>query len=382
MGAVKHQVASVESDIDFFSEHSVFLLEDRSRLDKVIAAIQAAFDKIGGRGAVMLVMEYFGENLGVIYRHAIYFVPTAIEGTVLKSLKLKAQEEGDLEEGSEERQVVEEYLLGRHLEELGSVWDDYEIGYPEKFSTLKALGWTISQIIRAGKVPSVGAMDDNEICRKIAGLDQSNSIAFQMSSTPRLTIQWREVKSNVRKSLVGNGQWQAASDWFFTHVESNYFDSTVSIAVYNPQNLPRTIYEFVTRQDIRFVPVFEMIAVHPDTTSVVAMVSKMCWNGAVLHDAVAVIEKNAERFMHSSHYGAQAELDQKLMHWLGLSYRFFIIRGTSNGIEQESELMLGGEGSLTDVSATKAYQGFVDFLCNNNEFVVALVNWLNAHTVR
>jgi hypothetical protein len=281
LDARRHEPVMLAEPMKLFRCHSIFLFSEPSGRDNAVEDVLRAFENIGGVGCLAVAMDYHGPDAAVIYPHAVYVVIAAVGGDVLTEVTSNVIREYDYSDadGEDVRHSVEDEIGGRHVEAIQSTWDDFEVGYPEKFSTLLRSGWKIDHIVRWGTVPTEAAADDNELARMIAGVEGENTISFHHFTTPSLGIQWNEVREKGRLCLRENDQWLRGFDYFCNWVESEHRETKVGFGIYNPLNLPITLFEFFGRSDARYLPSFEIVAVNPLERCLCSLLGRIEWDG-------------------------------------------------------------------------------------------------------
>ena len=385
LNAIKHEPAKIAEPLSISRNHSIFLFREPTDRDNAVETITGAFRSIGGEGCFALLMDYKGVNRNVIYRHAVYFVTAAIREDVLRELEDVVREEyGYSDEETEElRDSVEDRFDARLVESVSPIGDDLEIGYPEKFDTLLGRGWTIEGLVRCGKVPMVTAADDDEVVRLIAGTAGQNAARFCKLTSPKFSIQWKEVRERGHYCLLGNLPWTRGFELFCDLIDSDHSTANVSFAIYNPMNLPMAFFQALARGDVNYFPSFEIIAFDPARPSLSGLLGRIEWNGetrpASLRDVFTPDICDLESFFMLQAMNEHWHIDSELMRRHGLYYALARADEDSGGFEAWPVVVSDEASSFIRRTTEEKGHTIDDFIAANPDYLREFIHWMEAH---
>ena len=131
---------------------------------------------LGSDGYLLFSVNYEGESSHVIYPHGLYLVPTMLSKSVLDSLAREAQtEHPELSlDDPEYTEFIEDSFLARvvigHLEQFHPGDATFEVGYPEKATSMLEGGWVAGIVQRSGPFSSTVASTDEDLLKMVRGL--------------------------------------------------------------------------------------------------------------------------------------------------------------------------------------------------------------------
>ncbi|MCX5880331.1 MAG: endonuclease NucS, partial [Deltaproteobacteria bacterium] len=244
ISAKKIVVPAAPEPVEFFLHHDVLLYETVERRDSVAMGVVDQLIKSGATSAFVCKLNSSASPNQLPYRYALYSVVGGIEPTVRAQIEseLKAEYETDDLESINPTMVQEDFSR-RLLEQSTWAHDTYEIGYPDKLSTILRTGWSCVEIIRRGRMISAAAVSDEELLASLQGLTGDNTIMYLRVATPRITQSWTDFLNASEKCLRGNPAWERAFKLFGRLLELHQPDSLVSAKVYNPLQIPVSLHK-------------------------------------------------------------------------------------------------------------------------------------------
>ena len=382
VSAEKHTPVELASPVNSMRTHSIFFFADKPDFEPLTSTISDGFVSVGGTGSVTICFSYQGDNQNVIYKHALYFVPLTVDPTTWdKTTESVIEQYEHLADAPEEElcHSVEEEIGHLHLKGLDSVWDTFEVGYPEKLHSMLHVGWEVQCIERNGRVPSQSAADDTELVRMISGVEGQNAIYFFKISKPSLTVQWNEMQENSEYCLAGNPVWEPGFQAYLEEVETSGTDSTVGVSIYNPMNLPFALYQILMLGDPRYFPQLEVIGTRHDQKTTEILLGRIAWDGSTCPDSVDQVlsADKLEEFSLAAHMGCQAELDGELMNAHGFSYSLVIVDEHEDDLRQRHYNPLNNQFVVVD-SEGPVTKGIVEFLEQNPEYAKSVAQRLGS----
>ncbi len=379
ISAEKQQPVHLAEPIKLFQEHAIFLFKTHQTRDSAIDNISNAFVAAGGLGSFLMIVDYRGDSTMVIYKYVIYLAPTCISDATISAIKNELIEEyGSEFDAQELRRSVEEHFQGLILETADNVWDSYEIGNPEKFVTILEMGWAVDRIIRIGSTPTEASYTDDEVKQLVAGTEGQNTVQFCSFSSPRLNIQWKEVKENAEYCLKGNDSWLNGFNWFHSLIQSEYNSANVGIAIYNPLNLPVGLFKILERNDTRFLPSFEIVTIDSESNSLISLLGQIEWDGTTQPSSVSEVFTpgigGLEMFFLRSNLGGAWELDTELMSRHGLYYALTRVDENNNSFDSAPIAVTSGQSYECQKRASSGK--------TIDEFVEANIDYLREFVVK
>ena len=246
----------------FERHHHILLFGGERERDEAVDYVKRALQTRGAGGYLLIIMDYSGMNPAVMCRFALYVVPAQVDPERIADLRVAVAKELELSAlGEVTSDQIEEEFGCEMLAELAEVTFDYEIGYPEKFVSIQHQGWTTQHILRAGALASSAAATDEELIRRVAGEEGTSVVHYRRISSPRLHLHWKDFVFNATRSLDGNETWTCGFAAFCRVVEESYRHASAAAVIYNPMNLPVTLYKLFARSDADYVPYLECTAV-------------------------------------------------------------------------------------------------------------------------
>ncbi len=311
-----------------FEQHSIYLFCKEIDRDNSVSKLSEMVKKNGCESYFLINIDYNGENQAIIHPFGIYLVPLKLQITAQNHFDKKIREEYEIS-GDEQVEVdfiESEFLTAVSTEaynkQLGN--DSFEIGYPEKYVSLKHQGWRPSSIKRNGHYKSSVAMSDDELETFVAGVEGQNPIRFYRVSSPAFKLDWKNVKENVFRVLEGNQSWIDAFDWFSGYIENKYSNSQVSFQIYNPLCLPISLYKFFTTNDGGYLPSLEFVSWDDENKVIHSVIGIIEWDKSIKPDSFKKIMsetcEDIDDFLMLRHLGEAWLHDTKLMKnaWISL----------------------------------------------------------------
>lgn len=245
-------------------EHILYLFEKSKNKNNALKQYIDGLKKLNINDFCVLDISYSGDNKAIIYPFGVYIVICEFND----NSRLAFASDSDLDvsdiDFDDSPYYVEQMMLGRLSQDV-RIFDDYEIGYPETFTSILE-NWKINEIYRFGILQkSEDVIDDNELIKKIAGFEGRNAYFYHGFTTPKHKEHWDAIKNNAKYTLIGNQFWEDLFDWFtiYSEVES-FTNSEVSIQIFNPANIIGSIYKLSTTNQVSFLPNMEIAVLSED----------------------------------------------------------------------------------------------------------------------
>jgi hypothetical protein len=373
--AEKIVLPALPSKVSLFHHHAIFLFGAEANRNQAIDELRSAMDHCGADSYLLAILDFGGPNPQVVYPYAIYVVPLKLPEKVELRLMALVDEEYDDSDPAERSSLMEQTF---HLEigELTTHFYDtdftYEIGYPEKFTSLLYQGWCRKRIVRKGI--SEAAADDEEVSRLIAGVEGQSELRYIRTSSPHLALNWTEMLEGSGRCLEGNGHWKDGFNWFCRSIAKEDERAIVSAAVYNPLNLLQSLFK-LTRGDVGYLPQMEIVADTPVGPGFNALFGVLLWDGATIpssfRELMVELCGGLEQFLFHVHGGSAWHFDADLMNRHG--FRYALVRSRREGaIMITEEVTVDGEGPIPS-KVGEQQQTALDFLKAAPSYMIDLV---------
>jgi hypothetical protein len=278
-----------------FRQHGVFLYKDASARDVAAAGFPSFLRDLGSDGYLLFSVNYEGESSHVIYPHGLYLVPTMLSKSVLDSLAREAQtEHPELSlDDPEYTEFIEDSFLARvvigHLEQFHPGDATFEVGYPEKATSMLEGGWVAGIVQRSGPFSSTVASTDEDLLKMVRGLGGANMVCFERLTSPKLGLDWTKARLAAKRCLSGNSTWATAFEWFTGWVEHNRPESDVLLNVYNPLMLTESLYHLAVEGDPDYLPQLRLASYAGDGSDVAVLRGCVVWDGNTCPRSVAAV---------------------------------------------------------------------------------------------
>ena len=364
----------LESKTSPFDTHCIFLYELAATREVASGQICDALENSGATGYLLFHLDYKGGEARVIYPFAAYVVPTRLLQEVNDDVyreafaELSETEDAPLPENI--KSLAENTYLAR-LSELMIGFEEegdstFEIGYPDKFTAMTEEGWEVLLIDRVGPYSSALLMPDKEVVSLVKGVAGSNSIRFERLTKPSNKLDWADVSTAAEYCLNGNPVWQHGYRWFLQKVEREFPDGMVLVRIYNPLNLPETLYHFALENDPRYVPMFVVFTLSKDGTRKEGALGTIAWDGQTIPQSTdQVFGELCEGvpgyyFQHSTHSAWM--LDKELMRRHGLWYSFSWVGYGPKSVEELARISFDDSGIASETVPTSKPPSLKDFI--------------------
>ena len=372
-----------------FEQHSIYLFCQKADRDNSVVQLKEIVNKNGCESYLLISIDYFGENPAVIYPFGIYLVPLRLQVNAQIHFDEKIRKEYEI---SNDEQVDSDLIESEFLAAVSADTcnkklknDSFEIGYPEKYVSLKYQGWKPYSIIRKGFYESNKAMTDAELENLVAGVEGQNPIRFYRVSSPSFKLDWKNVKQSVYRTLEGNQSWIDAFDWFSRHIEKNFCKSYVSFAIYNPLCLPISLSKFLTTNDAGYFPSLEFISWDDDKKIIHSIIGVLEWDNTIKVDSFKkILNKTCGdifQFLMLRHMGEAYSYDAQIVQMHGFHYTLRM-NVTSDNQNEFSRIKIKKSGDTIDIeNDDKDYDSIFKFIEINTEYIEEFMAIMNRITV-
>jgi len=224
----------------------------------------------------------------------------------------------------EVRYLEEQLVIQEATDSFINLRDEFEIGYPEKLTTL-CITWNVTALIRSGpRLEPKAIFSDEHLLQWAKGLEGRNAIHFEMIATPSRRLSWMEAKENAEYCLRGNEAWRTLVQAYFEDIERNHPDATVTARIYNPCNLMMGLYRLAKLNSGDSLPSAEIIVSSRDGSPLRVVLGAMVWNGKCVTDVAEVLPDDIptlyDLFFAGAIDGGTWAAEEHLIAQHGLSY--------------------------------------------------------------
>ena len=252
------------------------------------------------------------------------------------------------------------------MEHYSGPRDDHECGYPEKFSSMCSSGWDCCEIARFGRM-SEDVLSKDDVLRLIKGLEGQHTSVFQRITTPRLRGHWKETLDNLSRSLEGNQVWIDGVRWFCDCCRDKHPNGTVVFSIYNPMNIPMSLYMLLAQQKPEYLPQLEIECFDEESRTIDGLLGRVEWDRVTHPKSVAAVLdglfEDVEELMWANHFGVLWESDVELMRRHGLQYSLVRVQSDHKDRLKAETVTVAADtvstsrqdDSLMDVVAMPAY---------------------------
>jgi len=124
-----------------------------------------------------------------MYPFALYFAMAAIDPVHRLLIESQVGIVVDPDEESEGDDWFFEESVQAEINRAGPHSDDFEIGYPDKFSAHEDT-WSVSEIKRFGRFASDVLRSDNDLLALIRAESREHTVRFKATATPQYGPAW------------------------------------------------------------------------------------------------------------------------------------------------------------------------------------------------
>jgi len=312
----------------------------------------------------IIEFDYTGSNSQVIYPYAIYIVLDKFNETKKRQVKDELGLSYDEQALENNPWIIESEILG--VLGLTIPKKDTETGFPEKFTAMLE-EWDPVRITRNGRLDKAKLIiSDSQLKREIAGITGSNSQQFFSQATPQYPLSWNRLREKAQYCLSDNEAWSYTFDWTMEKIQEMYPNSTVSVAIYNPADILRTLYLLTSRLDHRYSPLMEIVIETGSSEGTVLVVGSVIWNSKHINEsAVEFISKcfgDVHKYFWESHLGLVRFKEPFVCYYLGLEYNTAWIEFSDNEAPEVSILEMDERGDIvyTESDTNKSLLEFVE----------------------
>jgi Endonuclease NucS len=265
----------------------IYLFESAAERDRFGEVFPSDVETVGIQDFALLRVDYNGSNLAVIYPHGIYlFFSSPLSNTnkaVLRRIKRRIAWDNDLDEPDDN------FLCAIEQNRTCNA-DTFEIGYPEKLTTL-LLDWSVSIAKRCGRL-SQSSLTDAELIALAQAVSGGSDYYFGKTTSPRFKAAWNAFRENVFSVVRGYPTWETVLPKLLNEIERKTPRAVVSCSLYGPANLLMSLYSIAANGDYSQCPRLEILVEDSESRTVRAFLGFLVWNGVKVTQSFSAIVKS------------------------------------------------------------------------------------------
>ena len=360
---------------EFLHAHLVYLYASRASRDLRVAELADKLSASSVGGFLLLELNHDNAPPHICYPFGVYLVctrlPLEIEQDRLQEYRLEfeLQPDEDIDPRS-----FDDYCLAGLTESISIPYDDLEIGYPECLNTVLQGGWSIGVVHRHGNVPSTDAASDEEIVRRLLGLEGASLVYFGRITRADLDLDWVRSVQGAWGPLEGNDSWKETFRKFTQEIDTTYSEAVVSIRIFNPMALPFSLVYAVIHGDATRVPAMELIAHDESENRLLLITGEIRWDGRTHPDFSSVFEdteEELEEFLWEHALGTSWQRDPQLMASHGLEYDTKYWEFADGTLSRSGRWVLES-GSIVEYPQTDDATNLGSFVSENHDYIMQL----------
>jgi hypothetical protein len=343
----KKATVSTGSALRICRLQSIYLFNNERHRDEFIPLLSEIARDYGIEDHLIFRCNYLMQNSTVIFPHAAYFCfSSPIPGlSADDASRLKARIEWD-----EELDEPDENFLVAINEDTRTNSDSFEIGYPEKLSTI-ATEWSVSIAIRAGRLAKGRSiLSDEELIELAKFVHGGSPVYLQKITTPRFASPWHQFAADVEKLLPGSYHWQAMVPELLADIARKTPDAMVAAQFYLPANLPVSLYFLAIERPLSYFPYFEIIVDDEKSRSMRILEGFLVWSGGEVTRRMLEIIKEffggLDEWIVAVQFHSEFEKEDDLLRAHNLRYIVVEWSLSKNIKSGPTEIFLSENGSL------------------------------------
>lgn len=364
---------------EFLHAHRVYLYASRANRDLCVAELTDKLSASSVSGFLLIELNPDNAPPHIRYPFGIYLVCTRFRHQIEQERRQEYRLEFELQpDEAIDPRSFDDYCLAELTESISIPYDAVEIGCPEKLNTVLQGGWSIGAVHRGGNVPSTDAASDEEIVRRILGLEGASLVYFSRITRADFGLDWASSVRGAWGPLKGNDSWEEAFKKFNEEIVTNYSEAIVSISIFNPMALPFSLSYAIVHGDTTRWPTMELIAHDEVENRLLLIIGEIRWDGRTHPDLSSVFadtKEELEEFLWEHALGTSWQRDRELMASHGLEY------GTQywefiDGTLAKSGRWVLRNGSVVEDPQTADSTNLDSFVSENNDYIMKLHEYL------
>ena len=350
--------------------------------DAALAKLVSAAAKVGVADFVILRLDYSGRSRAVCFPFALYFLFPfpLLNANLEESERLKAQVVWD-----DTLDQPDENFLSAVTSSVVGLFDDFEMGYPEKLTTILT-EWKVAELLGYGRLArNHSLLNEADILRLAQAVEGGSPIYISKLCSPKHSAAWKQLQNDLKSTLRGMLEWERVVPTFLEEIESENPNASVSVDIFNPANLLMSLYPVASSGDLTKCARLEIMLEDDGSKCVRVLVSLLAWNGKAVEQTpeqiVRSVYGSADNWMAAQHFHETHTYEAKMLAAHNLCAPLVEFRYAENKASSASLLAKGISGLSRkpfDVDTVKDMQ---EFLAGNRKYLKALQAFLETQII-
>lgn len=364
----------IDRPLSISRQQDLFLFVDSENRDSSISGIVESAERSALKDFAIFIVDYEGMNKTVIYPHGAYLVfSSPLEGLspdAAAAVKSSITWEEELDD-------QDENFLVALMDKININHDTCEIGYPEKLVSMACSGWNVSVAHRAGRYSSNNLLlSDDQLIAEAKKEEGGASYYLDRTVSPRYIPSWEKFKNDAKLVFLGNEAWSEIFFEIIGEIEKTQKQATVSVHLYNPENIVFSLAKLCSKEDYSYMPSFQLVITLEDEAML--HLGHVVWNGnRISMRGKEWIDKaygSMDEYMCMQVYGDQFEKDDFACALLGLSSVVLEVKRPGAQTEEITVLSLNNGRQVRTPIAVFQQRTIEDFYAENEIFRASLVS--------
>lgn len=257
-----------------------------------------------------------------------------------------------------------------------------EYAYPSKFMhMIRAQGYEIVEIIKFGSLRDNEIINNEMIINEFEGLTGTEKVQFHGNAHSKSKSQLKEIFENSMKCVENNPIWSGHISHFFSLIDKEKINFTLSTTVYNPFNILISLFRCLKYQTNKFMPCYEInLQFHSESESNKLYYGIITWNGQKPPTLNSLIENyfdgDAFNLVSPLMWGGDINNNLNILNALGLKYSSILVESVK-GQEPREQIFKDFEFSLIQEGKLET---IYDFVVANIDLLLNLSSLIESHS--
>ena len=371
--------------------HHIFLYETDKLFGESIEKTKLLLPSFGIDDFIILKMKSKKE---IPFPFALYLIHQRYdEERYLEIIKQKADNDADCEDvisninysedEQEEYILYLEYLVLRELinGENKLRYDSLELGYPEKLQANLTRGWSIIDIVKYGFFETDLRLTNEMLIYEILGFDGNNQTFYINQTSSKNKSKVLEIQKGIENFLRFNVTWKKHISAILSKLNNNEIvNYRLGVSIFNTDNILESIAGASYYNSEEYFPTYEIFIEDLDQNSIQIYRGGISWNeksiqlNRILND---FFRGDLFNFFLERQFGTIANLDSKIMNYLGLTYISQLYEVKDD--EMQCYDLNFDDGILKKETENKKM--FKDFIVKKDDFVKDVTNMYKIYSI-
>lgn len=267
-------------------------------------------DGIGVTNYIFIDLDYI-RNQSIMYPYVSFLIfqqqsDDSLLDAITKLTKEEYETDIEFDSESEYNNHLQEVLICALYELVEH--DSCEVGYPEKLDAeLNTHNWEIKDVNRHGVFKEDPRYDDELLIQEVRGLTGNNINRYISIGESTQKEKILEIIKNSQYCLDNATPWLLCTRIRLEQILQNKEKVRVGVFIYNPKaTLEYVAYAFL-KNDLRYLPAYQLIITFIDQPLIEIYTGKLSWNGK--HNTFSLLSKDNDIFSSfmNIHWGLDSE---------------------------------------------------------------------------